>query len=403
MDPYSLVPRASTAAGSVDAVFWALTAITVVFSAIIFFGIIYLSVKYRRGHRVDRSNPPLEHLGLELGWTIIPLIIAMSLFAWATSVYFTNMRPPKGTMDIYVVGKQWMWKVQHPQGRWEMNKLHVPVGRKIKLIMTSEDVIHDFFIPAFRLKQDVLPGQFTTLWFEPNRVGEYHLFCAEFCGAYHSNMTGRVYVMQPADYERWLGEGNTTPTLAAAGERLFREHGCGGCHGAASSVRAPNLEGIYGKPVGVQIPRRGVPLSEIQATTIIADDRYIHDSIMLPEQEVAAGYKPIMPSFGTGKNRLKEEEVVQLIDYIKSLSTTRPAEAGARGEYKTGYGSTYNTSDVGAGDIQARTGSVPPNYESTVRRATGGAGGGTVRPGNTGVNPMMNRTTNGSTNERMAP
>ena len=302
---------ASTSSGQIDFVFNVLNAITIFFTLLIVACIVYFAYKYRRGAVADRSNAPDEGLAVELTWTIIPGIICIGLFALSTYVYLQNVRTPAGAMEIYVVGKQWMWKLQYPEGRWAMNELRVPVGRKVKLTMTSEDVIHSFFVPAFRIKQDVIPGRFTTMWFEPNKVGEYHLFCAEYCGTKHSGMVGTVYVMEPADYEKWLREGNAKDSMAARGEKLFRQLGCGGCHGAGASVRAPHLEGLYGSSVPLQIPGGGTRV-------IQADSRYIMDSILLPEQEIAAGYQPIMPTF---KNQIKQEEVVQLLEYIKSLGT----------------------------------------------------------------------------------
>jgi cytochrome c oxidase subunit II len=350
-----------------DLLFTAISAVAVFFSAAIFITIIAFAVRYRVGSRVDRSHPPLHNIPVELAWTIIPLGIAMGIFAWATSLYFHNVRVPPGAMEIHVVGKQWMWKLQHPSGRWENNTLHVPAGRAVKLTMTSEDVIHSFYVPAFRLKQDVIPGQFTQMWFTPTTPGEYHLFCAEFCGTLHSSMVGTVYVMDPKDYETWLSEGNVRQSAAMEGSRLFRRHGCSGCHGANSSVRAPLLEGIFGKPVPVQIAPAGVPakqlasvLANVQAQTLIADTRYIHDSIVLPEKEIAAGYKPIMPSF---KNRLTEEEVFNLVAYIRTLGEARQTGTG-RQDYtnRVSPGSRQdNTGNLTAEDYRARTGFVPDN------------------------------------------
>lgn len=353
-------------ARSYDLLFLAVTLNAVFFSVAIGVAVVYFAAKYRQGAKVDRSHPPLHGNMIEILWTVIPLIIALGLFAWSTSLYFAQVRVPKGAMEVHVVGKQWMWKLQQPSGRWENNQLHVPVGKPVLLTMTSEDVIHSFFVPAFRLKQDVIPGQFTQLWFTATEPGEYHLLCAEFCGTLHSTMRGTVYVMDPAAYEQWLREGNVKETSALVGGRLFRQHGCSGCHGANSSVRAPALEGIYGRPVPVQIPQPGVPLEKIEATTVLADTRYIHDSIVLPEQEVAAGYRPIMPTF---KNRLSEEEIFQIISYIRSLSSVKPS----------GTGRQDNTNTLTPEDYKARTGFVPDN----IKRITGGgnapAGGNTPR------------------------
>jgi cytochrome c oxidase subunit 2 len=361
-----LLPQASTGAVAIDQIIMAVTVTAVFFSVGIAIALVYFAVKYRRGHKVDRSNPPLYNLPIEIAWTGIPLILAMGLYVWSTAGYLDNKRVPAGAMDIYVVGKQWMWKMQHPEGRWENNELHVPVGRPIKLTMTATDVIHSFFVPAFRLHQDVIPGSYTQLWFTPTRVGIYHLFCAQFCGTDHSRMTGMVTVMTPGDYQQWLSSGNQQQTLAAAGAQLFIQHGCNGCHGGNGSVRAPRLDGVYGKPVAVQIPPSGLTgpalfaaLPKIPATTLVADERYIHDSIVLPDKEVAAGYLPIMPTF---KDRLSEEEIFRITAYIRSLATP---EAGA-----VRTPEMPPTRTLSAEEYKSRTGFVPAN----MKKLTGGAG-----------------------------
>lgn len=313
---------ASTNAGRIDFVFNVLNAVSVFFTLLVVACIVYFAFKYRRGAKADRSNAPDEGLAIELTWTIIPALICMGIFGLSSYVYLQNVRTPSGALEIYVVGKQWMWKLQHPEGRWAMNELHIPVGRKVKLTMISEDVIHSFFIPAFRIKQDVIPGRFTTMWFEANKVGQYHLFCAEYCGTKHSGMVGTVHVMEPADYEKWLREGNTKDSMAQRGEKLFRELGCGGCHGPGASVRAPMLTGLYGSSVPLQLPNGDTKV-------IKADERYIMDSILLPEQEIAAGYKPIMPTY---KNQIKAEEVAQLLEYIKSLGASNGGRNSAAAE-----------------------------------------------------------------------
>lgn len=320
--------QASTVSGRIDAVFHLLNAITVFFSLLIFACIIYLAIKYRRGAKVDRSNPPHENLVVELGWTIIPALICLVIFGAATWVYLEAARMPAGAMEIYVTGKQWMWKIQHPQGRWENNELHVPVGRPVKLTMTSEDVLHSFFIPAFRVKQDVLPGRYTTLWFEATQVGEHRLYCTEYCGTKHSGMVGRVIVQTPADYEKWLREGRPAQSTAAQGEALFRQLGCGGCHGPGASVRAPLLDGIYNNPVPIEVPGGGTRV-------ITADDRYIHDAILNPELEIRAGFKPIMPTF---KGRVTEEQVLLLRDYIRSLASNKRGSTGGVNQGEAGSG-----------------------------------------------------------------
>jgi len=346
----SLVVGASSAAGSIDLLFWFITAITIFFSVGIFAAIAFYAVRYRRGVKVDRSNPPQYNSIVELVWTIIPLAIVFGIFFWSSGVYLANARIPANALEIYVVGKQWMWKAQHPEGRWENNSLHVPLGRPVVLTMTSEDVIHAFYVPAFRLKKDVLPGEYTQLAFTPTKAGDFRLFCAEFCGTLHSQMIGTVTVMEPADYEVWLREGTPQRSLAEEGRSLFISKGCSGCHSANSSVRAPRLEGIYGKPVPIQIPRPGVPLERIPATTIIADTKYIHDSILLPEKQVRAGFRPIMPTF---KNRLTEEQILKIAAYIRSLSTQTPTDNTSRNP----------TASLSAEDYRARTGFVPTNIK----------------------------------------
>ena len=359
----SLLPeQASTQAGPIDSLFWVLTLVTVFFTALICVAIGYFVVRYRRGAKVDRSNPPLEHAVLELFWTGIPLLICLFIFGWSTVIYYKNRTIPTDAMEIYVVGKQWMWKLQHPEGRWEMNTLTVPVGRPVKLTMTSEDVIHSFFIPEFRVKMDVIPGRFSELWFNATKPGTYHLYCAEFCGTYHSGMVGTVVVKEPSEFEKWLQTGNVNTSMAAKGEKLFREHGCSGCHGANSNVKAPYLEGLYNAQRPIQIPQPGVPLDQIPAKVIKADLRYIHDSIVLPQNEVAAGFKPIMPSF---KGQLSEEEIVQIIEYLKTLRASNGTNNGLSNGGIVGYpnngvsstpGTLKRTGNIGADDVRARTG-----------------------------------------------
>jgi cytochrome c oxidase subunit 2 len=340
----------------VDLLFGAMTLNAVIFTVLIFAVIIFLVARYRQGTPADRTRAPLHNNLVEAIWTIIPLLIALGLFGAATALFFHNIRVPAGAMEIQVVGKQWMWKMQHPSGRWENNELHVPVGRPIHLTLTSEDVIHSFYIPAFRLKQDAIPGTFTNMWFTATKPGRYHIFCAEFCGTDHSKMVGTVYVLEQAEYDNWLATGPGRQEAVAEGAYLFRHHGCSGCHGAGSSVRAPALEGIFGRPVPVQIPKPGVPLDQTPATTVIADMRYIHDSIVLPEQEVAAGFRPIMPTY---KNRLTEEEILKLVAYIRSLA---PAQGQPQPRQD-------HSSQLSPEDYKARTGFVPENLDSMNRVA----------------------------------
>jgi len=388
-------PQASSNAGDIDLLYVALNSVALFFTLAIVFSIIFFTIRYRRGSKVDRSNPPVHNTKVEIAWTVIPLAIAMGLFVWATALYLSQRRMPKNALEIQVVGKQWMWKMQHPDGRWENNELHVPVGRPVRLTMTSEDVIHSFFVPAFRLKTDVNPGQYTYMWFKPTRVGSFHLFCAEFCGTLHAKMIGQVVVMEPAEYERWLAEGNQPETVAAQGERLFRRHGCSGCHSAGSSVRAPLLEGLFGRSRPVQIPRGGTALQDTPATTVVADHRYIHDAIVLPEKEIAAGYSAVMPTF---KNRLTEEEIFQIITYIRTRgSLTGGTNAGGASGGGTGNGSRRTNGPLTAEDYEARTGFIPDNIKGLQRGgganpAPGGAPGAGGAPGtHSGTNERMTR------------
>ncbi|MBA3943324.1 MAG: cytochrome c oxidase subunit II [Herpetosiphonaceae bacterium] len=306
---FPLLPdQASTHATQVDRLGIALLGLSLMFAIPVCFLIVFFSIKYRRGSPADRSNPPNNILVLEWAWMILPLILALGIFTWAALLFFDLSRPPANALNIDVVAKQWMWKVQHAEGRAEINELHVPIGRPIKLTMTSQDVIHDFSVPAFRVKHDVLPNRYTTLWFQPTKTGTFHLFCMEYCGTDHSIMGGDVVVMSATDFEQWLNMGTLNASEAAAGQRLFRQYGCSGCHGPSAAVHAPSLAGLYGK---------SVPLSD--GSFVLADAQYIHDSIYLPNKQIAAGYPAIMPSF---KGQLSEDQVLQLVEYIKSLANS---------------------------------------------------------------------------------
>lgn len=308
MSDFKLFPEsASTVSGQIDAIFIALCAISAFLTLLIFFLIVGFGIKYRRGSAADRTNPPGHNTKLELFWIIVPLLGEIALFVWSTVIYFDMYKAPKNAAEIYVMGRQWMWEIRHPEGRREINELHVPVGRPIKLVMTSDDVIHSFFIPAFRTKQDVLPERYTSLWFNATKPGKYHLFCAEYCGTKHSGMIGWVYVMPQAEFQDWLERGASgDETMAAGGAKLFRKYGCSGCHAAGSAIRAPMLEGIFGKPI---------PLDN--GTIVTADERYIRDSILLPKSQVVAGFRPVMPTF---EGRVSEGDLLQIIAYIKSLA-----------------------------------------------------------------------------------
>jgi len=302
--------QASTIAKPIDQLYFALTGLSALMVMLIFLTITFFLFKYRRGKRVNRGPAHIPQTAIEVTWIVIPLLLMMGVFAWGAHVYFQQQRPPQGAMEINVVGKQWMWKVQHPEGNREINELHVPVGRIVRLILASQDVIHSFYLPAFRTKMDVVPGRYTSEWFQATKIGSYHLFCAEFCGTKHSEMVGRVIVMDPADYENWLSAGQPASTMAQEGERIFRELGCSGCHVGNSVVRAPPLEGLYGKPVPLQ-----------NGQIVKADEGYIRDSILLPNNQITAGYQPLMPTY---QGHINEEQLLQLIAYIKSLGPRNP-------------------------------------------------------------------------------
>ncbi len=311
-------PQASSMAGKVDALYFALIGICGLVVVGILAAILYFLMKYRRGKPADRRPRNIPTLSLELTWTIIPLIFFMGIFTWGAIVFKDLQTVPDGTIELNVVAKQWMWKVQHASGRREINELHVPVGEVVKLTMASQDVIHSFYIPAFRIKKDVVPGRIRTEWFQATKVGTYHLFCAEYCGTDHSFMRGRVIVMRQDDYENWLAQGAPAEPLALAGERLFLALGCSGCHLGSGVVRAPRLEGIYGNPVPLQDGRM-----------VIADDAYIRDSILLPQRDIAAGYEAVMPSY---QGQITEEQIFELIAYIKSLGTRKAGSLKGTGQ-----------------------------------------------------------------------
>jgi cytochrome c oxidase subunit II len=304
-------PGASPHAADVDLLFTGLLLVSIGVLALLFLLLLTFAVRYRAGSSADRGHRIRKSWRWEAGWTTATLVVFLVLFAWSATLYLDLYHPPDGALPIYVVAKQWMWKAQHPGGQREINELHIPVHRPVRLIMASQDVIHSFFIPAFRVKHDVVPGRYQVLWFEPSRTGVFQLLCAEFCGTDHSRMSGRIVVLEAADYGQWLARQDVTGTLAAEGATLFRALGCGGCHGAGSAVRAPPLEGLYG---------RSVPLQD--GSVAVADERYIRDSIVLPRSQVAAGYEPVMPSYA---GRIGEDDLIRLVAYIKSLAQgTRP-------------------------------------------------------------------------------
>ncbi len=300
---------ASTSAVESDHLFLFLLAVVCFFTALIFTLVFIFAIKYRRRSEDERPPQISGSIPLEIFWTGVPLMLVIFIFWWGSWVFVRHYRVPTGAMDIYVVGKQWMWKIQHPEGAREIDTLHVPVGRPIKLIMTSEDVIHSFFIPAFRIKQDVLPGRYTTEWFQATKPGEYHLYCTQYCGTQHSGMIGSVIVMDPVDYQNWLAGGGTTPagTMASAGAQLFERYGCITCHRMDGRGRGPSVAGIYGRPVALE-----------GGQSAMADEDYLRESILNPKAKVVAGYPPIMPTY---EGQLNEEQLLQLITYLKSLGS----------------------------------------------------------------------------------
>ena len=298
---------ASISADRVDHLYFFLTGLTLFFTFSIFMTIFYFMIKYRRRSEEERPPATEESLSLELTWIVIPSLICVFVFLWGASLFFAAARPPQGAMEIFVVGKQWMWHLQHPEGVREINELHVPLGVPIKLTMTSEDVIHDFYIPAFRVKKDVLPGRYTSLWFQATKTGTYHVFCGQYCGADHAQMIGWVYVMEPSDYAAWLSGGASHESMAQAGERLFTQLGCVTCHAGDNTGRGPSLIGLYGKP---QKLRSG--------ETRIVDEGLIRQAIVFPNSVILPNYPPVMPTF---QGQINEEQVLQLIAYVKSLGT----------------------------------------------------------------------------------
>lgn len=310
MSGLSIFPaRASTSAAEVDALYVFLLVVGIGMSIAIFFFVFLFAIKYRR--RSDDDRPALinGNIPLEIAWSVIPFLVMLIMFAWGAKLYFQNYSiPHRDTLDFYVTGKRWMWKVQHPTGQREINELHVPTGRAIRLILASEDVIHSFFIPAFRLKHDVVPGTYESFWFEATKPGRYHIFCAEYCGTNHSQMTGWVTVMEPSAYQAWLAGGSAGDSMSAQGAKLFQQYGCSGCHIADSQGRCPSLMNVFGSPVVMD-----------DGSTVVADETYIRESILNPNAKIVKGYhRDVMPVF---QGQLNEEQLLQLLVYVKSLSS----------------------------------------------------------------------------------
>jgi cytochrome c oxidase subunit II len=316
--------QASTVAWQVDALYFFLVALTIFFTALVSAMVIGFSIKYRKeknpiATQIEGSVP------LEIFWTVVPLGISLMIYVWAAALYFHLERPPKESMQIYVVGKQWMWKIQHPTGQREINQLHIPVGRNVRLTMISQDVLHSFSVPEFRVKHEVIPGRYTELWFQATKPGTYHLFCTQYCGTKHSGMIGEVIAMDPNAYEVWLSGGTEGGSLASNGEKLFTSLGCITCHSGESGARGPNLQGQFGKPQKLN-----------DGATVVMDENYIRESILTPQAKIVAGYGPIMPTFS---GQVSEESLIALVAYVKGLqpagSTAAPATAPAAKQGKT--------------------------------------------------------------------
>jgi cytochrome c oxidase subunit 2 len=306
------LPSDTTHGHSVDLLFAGLVVSSLLVVALLLVLMLRFAIHYRAGNmRANRDHRIKKSWHWEVTWTALTMLAFFGLFIWGARLYFNLYEAPADSLAIYVVAQQWMWKVQHEEGAREINELHIPVGRAVRLLMSSQDVIHSLFIPAFRIKRDVLPGTFETIWFRPQNTGTFHLFCTEYCGTDHSRMFGQITVMQSAEFARWLSEQGSSATLAAEGKDLFRQFGCSGCHGTGAAVRAPPLEGLYGRPV---------PLSN--GTTEVADDRYLRDSILQPRSAIVAGYQPLMPSFA---GKISEDEIVRIVAYIKSLGNAGAA------------------------------------------------------------------------------
>ena len=307
--------QASNFAGNVDTLFSFILLTCLFFSVLVTLLIILAALKYKRKTVGEVGSADHGNMVLEVGWTLIPLVIALGMFAWGAAVYVNYRTAPKDTLDIYVVGKQWMWKLQQPNGRKEINELHVPVNRNIKLIMGSEDVIHDFYVPAFRVKMDVVPGRYNTMWFRPTKIGKYHFFCSQYCGTNHAVMGGWVTVMDPAEYAAWLSDEGGDLNPVAAGEKLFSQLACNTCHLPNGTGRGPSLNGTYGGKVLLA-----------DGSTITADEAYIRESILQPKAKIVAGYQPVMPTF---QGLVTEEQIMNLTAYIKSLQTQPVPAKGA--------------------------------------------------------------------------
>lgn len=313
---FPLFPEAaSSVATDVDLLYFFILAVCSFFAVGVSLAVLYFAVKFRRRHADEVGADIHGSIALELLWTAIPFVLSMVMFVWGADVYFRLAKPPADSMDIFVVGKQWMWKVQHPEGVREINELHVPINRNVRITLGSEDVLHDYYIPAFRVKMDAVPGKLTTMWFKATKPGTYQIFCAEYCGTQHSGMIGHVIAMEEHDYEAWLAGGRSTGSAVENGQKLFTDLACITCHKNDTSGRGPVLAGLFGSTVDLMDGRR-----------VVADENYLRESIVNPQAKVVRGYQPIMPTF---QGSVSEEGLMQLIAYIKTLKASTPAETAA--------------------------------------------------------------------------
>jgi cytochrome c oxidase subunit II len=297
--------QASSIAPAVDNLYFFILGVTAFFALLVVVLVIYFGIKYRDDTGLKIGDPITGSIPLEIAWSLIPFFVAMAIFVWSTVVFFQLVRAPDQTLEIYSTGKRWMWRFQHVDGQREINQLHVPVGRPIKVTFTSEDVLHDLYIPAFRVKADAIPGRYSSIWFTPTKTGEYHLFCAEYCGTKHSGMIGTVHVMEQDAFQQWLAGGGLPGSMSARGEQLFQQLACNTCHVADGSGRGPSLAGVFGSRVKLE-----------NGQTVVADESYIRESILTPQLKIVNGYQPLMPTF---QGLINEEGVMSLIEYVKAL------------------------------------------------------------------------------------
>lgn len=306
-DWFFLLPeQASSIAHRVDAIIHVFVGVAALAVFLIAGAVIYFAVRYRRAKRPDTPARTRTVIAVEVAWITIPLVVFLTFFVWGARVFLEQFsQAPSNAYQVFVLGKQWMWKFEHPSGRREINEIHLPINRPVEFIMISQDVIHSAFVPAFRLKHDVLPNQYTKLSFEPSRVGRYHLFCSQYCGTNHSVMTGQVVVQAQKDFEYWLTSVQGQNSPASIGKALTGTLQCVTCHKSGSSETAPSLEGLFGRKVLLS-----------NGDTVVADENYIRESILDPKRKIAGFYKNVMPSY---RGKVSEEDLMHLIAYLKSV------------------------------------------------------------------------------------